>query len=106
MFQYVVILVRFSSALQMIDACCAVSKEYNAEEDSMFLRMLQSVAVPVLGNACHVFMNGLNRFQVWRIYFSPVTLLSISRSARTNLGCLTCHVTGLWCRKIARGIVT
>ncbi|XP_021898886.1 tafazzin, partial [Carica papaya] len=27
--------------------------------------MLQSVAVPLLGNVCHVFMNGLNRVQVY-----------------------------------------
>lgn len=86
MFQYVVILVRFSSALPMTNACCAVSKEFNAEEDPVILRMLQSVAVPVLGNVCYVFMNGLNRIQVWRIYFNPVTLLSILGSARTNFG--------------------
>lgn len=42
----------------------AVSKEFNAEEDSTILRMLQAVAVPVLGNVCHVFMHGLNRIQV------------------------------------------
>lgn len=42
----------------------AVSKELNAEEDSIILRMLQAVAVPVLGNVCHVFMHGLNRIQV------------------------------------------
>jgi len=25
---------------------------------------MQAVAVPILGNVCHVFMNGLNRVQV------------------------------------------
>ncbi|KAF3454528.1 hypothetical protein FNV43_RR04976 [Rhamnella rubrinervis] len=44
-----------------------VSKEFNAEEDSMTFRMLQSVAVPVLGNVCHVFMNGFNRIQVYGV---------------------------------------
>ncbi|KAF5454084.1 hypothetical protein F2P56_023776 [Juglans regia] len=42
-----------------------VSKDFNAEEESVILRMLQAVAVPVLGNACHVFMNGLNHVQVY-----------------------------------------
>jgi hypothetical protein len=41
-----------------------VSKDFNAEEESIIVRMLQAVAVPVLGNVCHVFMNGLNRVQV------------------------------------------
>lgn len=27
--------------------------------------MLQAVAVPVLGNVCHVFMHGLNRVQIY-----------------------------------------
>ncbi|KAI4349951.1 hypothetical protein L6164_010490 [Bauhinia variegata] len=42
-----------------------VSKDFNGDEDSVMLRMLQAVAVPVLGNVCHVFMNGLNRVQVY-----------------------------------------
>ncbi|KAI9186508.1 hypothetical protein LWI28_017987 [Acer negundo] len=44
-----------------------VSEDINAEEDSVILRMLQAVAVPVLGNVCHVFMNGLNRVQVYGV---------------------------------------
>lgn len=42
----------------------AVSKDFTAEEDSVIIRMLQSIAVPLLGNMCHVFMNGLNHVQV------------------------------------------
>lgn len=42
----------------------SVSKELNAEEESVIHRMLLAVAVPVIGNVCHVFMNGLNRVQV------------------------------------------
>ncbi|OMP03289.1 Tafazzin [Corchorus olitorius] len=42
-----------------------VNKDINAEEDSVVFRMLQAVAVPLLGNVCHVFMNGLNRVQVY-----------------------------------------
>lgn len=41
-----------------------VSKDFVAEDDSVVFRMLQAVAVPLLGNVCHVFMNGLNRVQV------------------------------------------
>ncbi|KAI6684931.1 hypothetical protein NL676_030844 [Syzygium grande] len=44
-----------------------VSEELNAEGDSIVLRMVQAVAVPVLGNMCHVFMHGLNRVQVYGV---------------------------------------
>lgn len=51
-----------------------VSKDIDPEADSVLTRMLQAVAVPVLGNVCHVFMHGLNRVQVSKIqlryYFS------------------------------------
>ncbi|XP_059652400.1 uncharacterized protein LOC132299663 [Cornus florida] len=42
-----------------------VSMEIDGEEDSILTRMLQVVAVPVLGNVCHVFMNGLNHVQIY-----------------------------------------
>ncbi|XWS57502.1 hypothetical protein CRYUN_Cryun09bG0179600 [Craigia yunnanensis] len=42
-----------------------VSKDFNVEEDSVIFRMLQAVAVPFIGNVCHVFMNGLNHVQVY-----------------------------------------
>ncbi|KAE8702664.1 hypothetical protein F3Y22_tig00110482pilonHSYRG00592 [Hibiscus syriacus] len=42
-----------------------VTKDCNAEEDSAIFRMLQAVAVPLIGNVCHVFMNGLNHVQVY-----------------------------------------
>ncbi|XP_010546721.1 PREDICTED: tafazzin [Tarenaya hassleriana] len=42
-----------------------VSKDLVGEEESAVFRMLQAVAVPLIGNACHVFMNGLNRVQVY-----------------------------------------
>ncbi|KAM1144584.1 hypothetical protein FF1_033366 [Malus domestica] len=44
-----------------------VGKDFNAEEESILLRMLQAVAVPVIGNVCHVFMNGLNQVQVYGV---------------------------------------
>ncbi|KAK7337744.1 hypothetical protein VNO77_18331 [Canavalia gladiata] len=42
-----------------------VTTNFTSEEDSTLVRMMQAVAVPVLGNVCHVFMNGLNRVQVY-----------------------------------------
>ncbi|KAK4778615.1 hypothetical protein SAY86_006143 [Trapa natans] len=42
-----------------------VSKEFDEEEASTILRMLQAVAVPVIGNVCHVFMHGLNNVQIY-----------------------------------------
>lgn len=44
-----------------------VSKDFSDGEESVILRMLQAVAVPVLGNVCHVFMHGLNRVQVLKM---------------------------------------
>lgn len=41
-----------------------MSKDIDAEDDSVLTRMLQAIAVPVLGNVCHVFMHGLNSVQV------------------------------------------
>ncbi|KAK3041950.1 hypothetical protein RJ639_002258 [Escallonia herrerae] len=42
-----------------------VSKVIDAEEDPVVTLMLQAVAVPVIGNVCHVFMHGLNRVQIY-----------------------------------------
>ncbi|KAK3029982.1 hypothetical protein RJ639_038081 [Escallonia herrerae] len=42
-----------------------VSKDIDAEEDSVLTRMLQAVALPVIGNVCHVFMHGLNSVQIY-----------------------------------------
>ncbi|KAK4424618.1 Tafazzin [Sesamum alatum] len=42
-----------------------VSKDIDAEDDSVLTRMLQAVTVPVIGNVCHVFMHGLNRIQIF-----------------------------------------
>lgn len=44
-----------------------VSKDFNADEESVIIRMVQSLAVPLLGNMCHVFMHGLNRVQVYGV---------------------------------------
>ncbi|PIA44424.1 hypothetical protein AQUCO_01700193v1 [Aquilegia coerulea] len=41
------------------------AKDFDTTEDSILMRMLQAVAVPVIGNVCHVFMHGLNRVQVY-----------------------------------------
>ncbi|KAJ8752475.1 hypothetical protein K2173_004763 [Erythroxylum novogranatense] len=44
-----------------------VSKDFNAEEDSVIMNMLRSVTLPLIGNMCHVFMNGLNSVQVYGV---------------------------------------
>ncbi|RWR76528.1 tafazzin [Cinnamomum micranthum f. kanehirae] len=42
-----------------------VNKDVDAFDDSIIVQMLQALAVPVIGNACHVFMHGLNRIQIY-----------------------------------------
>lgn len=42
-----------------------VNKDVDAIDDSVLLRLLQAVAVPLIGNACHVFMHGLNHIQIY-----------------------------------------
>nr|DAD33311.1 TPA_asm: hypothetical protein HUJ06_012162 [Nelumbo nucifera] len=42
-----------------------VNKDFDAEEDSFIIHMLRSLAVPVIGNVCHVFMHGLNHIQIY-----------------------------------------
>lgn len=80
-----------------------MSKDFNAEEESVIVRMLQAVAVPVLGNVCHVFMNGLNRVQVcgipcFMLPLNPLLLLRLELffCARIDLSCyLLLQVYGL-----------
>ncbi|KAL2469151.1 Phospholipid/glycerol acyltransferase family protein [Forsythia ovata] len=43
----------------------SVGKDIDAEADSVLTRILQAVAVPIIGNVCHVFMHGLNRVQIY-----------------------------------------
>jgi hypothetical protein len=45
----------------------AVGKEIDGLEDSVIMRSLQALAVPLIGNACHIFMHGLNTVQVWQL---------------------------------------
>ncbi|EPS64945.1 hypothetical protein M569_09833 [Genlisea aurea] len=42
-----------------------VSNDFDEGDESPMTRILQSIAVPVLGNFCHVFMHGLNRVQIY-----------------------------------------
>ncbi|CAD6235090.1 unnamed protein product [Miscanthus lutarioriparius] len=44
---------------------CTLGKEVNGIEDSVIFRSLQALAVPLIGNACYVFMHGLNSVQVY-----------------------------------------
>jgi len=70
-----------------------VSKDFNAEEESIIVRMLQAVAVPVLGNVCHVFMNGLNRVQVYGLEKLHDALLR--RSKEKSLITVSNHVASV-----------
>ncbi|KAJ3676165.1 hypothetical protein LUZ60_003577 [Juncus effusus] len=42
-----------------------VSKDLDSIDDSILLRFAQSLAIPLIGTACHVFMHGLNLVQVY-----------------------------------------
>ncbi|RLN23069.1 hypothetical protein C2845_PM07G33770 [Panicum miliaceum] len=42
-----------------------VGKEADGIEDSVIFRSLQALAVPLIGNACYVFMHGLNSVQIY-----------------------------------------
>ncbi|CAL4945721.1 unnamed protein product [Urochloa decumbens] len=42
-----------------------VGKEVDGIEDSVIFRSLQALAVPLIGNACYVFMHGLNSVQIY-----------------------------------------
>ncbi|XP_050384185.1 uncharacterized protein LOC126800815 [Argentina anserina] len=52
-----------------------VGNQINAEDESAILRMVQAVAMPVIGNVCHVFMNGLNRVQVYGLELSVTVVI-------------------------------
>jgi hypothetical protein len=47
-----------------VTAAKDVDVDVDAFDDSIFVRLLQLVAVPVIGSACHMFMHGLNHVQV------------------------------------------
>lgn len=42
----------------------AESEDEDTVDGSIIFQLLQSVAIPVIGNVCHVFMHGLNHIQV------------------------------------------
>ncbi|XP_008789908.1 uncharacterized protein LOC103707267 isoform X1 [Phoenix dactylifera] len=42
-----------------------VDKNVDEVDDSIIVRLFQALAVPVIGNACHVFMHGLNCVQIY-----------------------------------------
>ncbi|XP_040380087.1 uncharacterized protein LOC102720486 isoform X1 [Oryza brachyantha] len=42
-----------------------VGKDVDGVEDSVIIRSLQALAVPLIGNACHVFMHGFNSVQIY-----------------------------------------
>ncbi|PSS03028.1 Tafazzin like [Actinidia chinensis var. chinensis] len=70
-----------------------VGKDIDAEENSVITRMLQAVAVPVIGNACHVFMHGLNRVQIYGAEKLHQALLN--RPAKQPLITVSNHVASM-----------
>ncbi|GFZ07082.1 phospholipid/glycerol acyltransferase family protein [Actinidia rufa] len=70
-----------------------VGKDIGAEENSVITRMLQAVAVPVIGNACHVFMHGLNRVQIYGAEKLHQALLN--RPAKQPLITVSNHVASM-----------
>lgn len=51
-----------------------MDKNVDEVDDSIVVRLLQALAVPLIGNACHVFMHGLNCVQVFE--FTRLKFLS------------------------------
>lgn len=54
----------FPEFVTFLNDISSVSTDIDIESDSKLSQILQAVAVPVLGNVCHIFMHGLNRVQV------------------------------------------
>lgn len=44
-----------------------VGKDFVLVDESTIVRFLQFLAVPVIGNACHAFMHGLNHIQIYGV---------------------------------------
>lgn len=44
-----------------------VGKDFDLINESTIVRFLQTLAVPIIGNACHVFMHGLNHIQIYGV---------------------------------------
>ncbi|XAR52635.1 1-acylglycerophosphocholine O-acyltransferase [Bertholletia excelsa] len=92
-------LLRFRSfrrdSLPSTSAFCRkrVGKDIRVEEDSVITRMLQAVAVPIIGNVCHVFMHGLNRVQVYGAEKLQRALLE--RSDKQSLITVSNHVASM-----------
>ncbi|GJW43926.1 tafazzin [Tanacetum coccineum] len=70
----------------------AVSSDFDTQEDSFLTKMLQAVAVPVLGNVCHVFMHGLNHVQ---IYGGEKLQQALSRPDKTPLITVSNHIASM-----------
>ncbi|GJU86260.1 tafazzin isoform X1 [Tanacetum coccineum] len=69
-----------------------LSSDFDTQEDSFLTKMLQAVAVPVLGNVCHVFMHGLNHVQ---IYGGEKLQQALSRPDKTPLITVSNHIASM-----------
>ncbi|CAM6102166.1 unnamed protein product [Calypogeia fissa] len=59
---------RFGQAAMILaaDPTSTETEEFGLfRDDSAFLKTMQAVAVPLIGNACHIFMHGLNSTEVY-----------------------------------------
>ncbi|XP_072985266.1 uncharacterized protein [Typha latifolia] len=70
-----------------------VDKDVDAIDDSLIVRFLQGLAVPIIGNACHVFMHGLNCVQIYGAEKLHQALLE--RPKGTSLVTVSNHVASV-----------
>ncbi|XP_024963860.1 tafazzin [Cynara cardunculus var. scolymus] len=65
---------------------------FDTPEDSVLTQMLQAVAVPIIGNVCHVFMHGLNHVQ---IYGGEKLQQAFNRPEKTPLITVSNHIASM-----------
>nr|GEU46832.1 tafazzin [Tanacetum cinerariifolium] len=87
----------FKHKTLLINSSCTfypkkVSSDFDTQEDSFLTKMLQAVAVPLLGNVCHVFMHGLNHVQ---IYGGEQLHQALSRPDKTPLITVSNHIASM-----------
>ncbi|KVH46399.1 Phospholipid/glycerol acyltransferase [Cynara cardunculus var. scolymus] len=70
----------------------AIINGFDTPEDSVLTQMLQAVAVPIIGNVCHVFMHGLNHVQ---IYGGEKLQQAFNRPEKTPLITVSNHIASM-----------
>ncbi|KAK8946322.1 hypothetical protein KSP39_PZI006367 [Platanthera zijinensis] len=64
--------IRSGRPMSVLGACipamgARLGKDFDSINESSIVRFLQTLAVPIIGNACHVFMHGLNHIQIYGV---------------------------------------